>query len=69
MEIKDKVIPNLVGVDVGCGMYTVKLKEKGWNFLRLIVLYETRSRLEEPFAPVLGNIDMQKISKWDPFDV
>lgn len=28
MEIKDKVIPNLVGVDVGCGMYTVKLKEK-----------------------------------------
>ncbi|HIP48405.1 MAG TPA: RNA-splicing ligase RtcB [Lutibacter sp.] len=28
MEIKDKVTPNLVGVDIGCGMFTVKLKEK-----------------------------------------
>lgn len=28
MTITDKVIPNLVGVDIGCGMYTVKLKEK-----------------------------------------
>lgn len=31
MEINDKVIPNLVGVDVGCGMYTVKLREKELN--------------------------------------
>ena len=28
MTITDKVIPNLVGVDIGCGMETVKLKEK-----------------------------------------
>ena len=27
MTIKDKVIPNLVGVDIGCGMETVRLKE------------------------------------------
>lgn len=27
MEIKDKITPNLVGVDIGCGMLTVKLKE------------------------------------------
>ena len=27
MEITDKVIPNLVGVDIGCGMLTVKVKE------------------------------------------
>ncbi len=25
MTVKDKVVPNLVGVDIGCGMYTVKL--------------------------------------------
>ena len=25
MTISDKVVPNLVGVDIGCGMYTVKL--------------------------------------------
>lgn len=28
MTITDKVIPNLVGVDIGCGMHTVLLKEK-----------------------------------------
>ena len=27
MVIKDKITPNLVGVDIGCGMLTVKLKE------------------------------------------
>ncbi len=25
MQIKDKIVPNLVGVDIGCGMLTVKL--------------------------------------------
>lgn len=25
MTIKDKVVPNIVGVDIGCGMYTVEL--------------------------------------------
>lgn len=25
MTISDKVVPNIVGVDIGCGMYTVKL--------------------------------------------
>ena len=28
MTVRDKVIPNLVGVDIGCGMLVVKLKEK-----------------------------------------
>ena len=28
MTLKDKVIPNLVGVDIGCGMLAFKLKEK-----------------------------------------
>lgn len=27
MEITDKITPNLVGVDIGCGMLTVKLKD------------------------------------------
>lgn len=27
MTITDKVIPNVVGVDIGCGMHTAKLKE------------------------------------------
>ena len=28
MTIKDKVVPNLVGSDIGCAMLVVKLKEK-----------------------------------------
>ena len=28
MTVKDKVVPNLVGVDIGCGMETILLKEK-----------------------------------------
>ena len=28
MTITDKVIPNLVGVDIGCGMETIRLREK-----------------------------------------
>ena len=35
MTITDQVIPNLVGVDIGCGMLTVKLKEKRLNFPEL----------------------------------
>ena len=27
MTIKDKICPNLVGVDIGCGMETIRLKE------------------------------------------
>ena len=27
MTVIDKACPNVVGVDIGCGMYTVKLKE------------------------------------------
>lgn len=28
MTITDKVSPNLVGVDIGCGMLTIKLNNK-----------------------------------------
>lgn len=35
MTIQDKIVPNLVGVDIGCGMYCVKLKEKEIDFQKL----------------------------------
>jgi len=31
MEVKDKVIPNVVGVDIGCGVLAVKIAEKDIN--------------------------------------
>ncbi len=35
IRLKDKVVPNLVGVDVGCGVLTVKLKNKKVDFAKL----------------------------------
>lgn len=35
MTISDKVVPNLVGVDIGCGMETIKLKEKDIDLKKL----------------------------------
>ncbi len=35
MTITDKIIPNLVGVDIGCGMETAKLKEKRIDLTKL----------------------------------
>lgn len=32
MTITDKVVPNLVGVDIGCGMETIELNEKSIDF-------------------------------------
>lgn len=34
MTIKGKAVPNVVGVDIGCGMYTVKLNEREVDFAR-----------------------------------
>jgi RNA-splicing ligase RtcB len=35
MTIKDKVVPNLVGVDIGCGMETVVLRDERVDLLQL----------------------------------
>ena len=35
MTISDKVCPNLVGVDIGCGMETVRLKDKHMELQKL----------------------------------
>ncbi len=35
MTIKDKIVPNLVGVDIGCGMYVSKINKKTIDFRKL----------------------------------
>lgn len=35
MTITDKACPNIVGVDIGCGMYTVKLAEQKMDFEKI----------------------------------
>ena len=35
MTVTDKAVPNLVGVDIGCGMYTVRLENREIDMERL----------------------------------
>ena len=35
MTVTDKACPNIVGVDIGCGMYTVKLADRELNFEKI----------------------------------
>lgn len=35
VKLKDKVVPNLVGVDIGCGVLTIKLRNKSIDFAAL----------------------------------
>ena len=38
MHISDKVCPNLVGVDIGCGMEVVQIAEKDLDLVLLVFL-------------------------------
>lgn len=75
MEIKDKITPNLVGVDIGCGMLTVKLKETDIDLQKLdAVINEfipngfnthTEQKAEFDFDKLIAknlNIDRAKVS-------
>ena len=35
MTVNDKVCPNIVGVDIGCGMYTLRLADNELNFEKI----------------------------------
>ena len=35
MTVRNKAVPNVVGVDIGCGMYTVRLNEREVDFARV----------------------------------
>ena len=47
MTITDKVIPNLVGVDIGCGMETIRLKEKHIELQKLDKRSRQRPRTQK----------------------
>lgn len=42
MTVTDKIVPNIVGVDIGCGMETVKIKEKHIELQKLDKLIHER---------------------------
>ena len=65
MTLKDKVVPNMVGVDIGCGMETVLLKEKEIDFAaldRAIHRYIPCGReIRGDEHPYNGQIDLTKL--------
>ena len=44
MTITDKAVPNVVGVDIGCGMETVRIRERRLDLKRLDTLIHERIR-------------------------
>ena len=42
MTISDKIVPGIVGVDIGCGMETVRIAEKEIDFAKLDALIHTK---------------------------
>jgi len=58
MEIKDKITPNLVGVDIGCGMLTVKLKETEIDLQKLDAVINE-------FVPNGFNVHSEKKADFD----
>ena len=65
MTIRDKIVPGMVGVDIGCGMETVELAERELDFERLDALI----RREIPFGrevreqphPLSAEIDLTRL--------
>ncbi|MBQ7873983.1 MAG: RtcB family protein [Oscillospiraceae bacterium] len=65
MTITDKVVPGMVGVDIGCGMETVRIAEKEIDFEKLdaLIRSEIPSGMdirEEPH-PFIDEIDLEKL--------
>lgn len=53
-DLGDKVIPNIVGVDIGCGMYTVRLGKVSIDFEKLDEVIRT-------FIPHGHNIHSERV--------
>ncbi len=65
MTIKDKIVPNLVGVDIGCGMITYVLQEKDLDLDKLNQVIYTSipagMNIRETPHPYTQNICLQKL--------
>ena len=57
MTIRDKIVPGMVGVDIGCGMETVKLAEKEIDFAALDALI--RAKIHVDIINFLHNFFLQ----------
>ena len=72
MTITDKVVPNLVGVDIGCGMETVRLEQKHMELQKLDkLIYEkipSGFSIREKAHPYFEQIDLAQLRCFDAID-
>jgi RNA-splicing ligase RtcB len=65
MTITDKVVPGMVGVDIGCGMETVKLAEREIDFDKLDALIRREipcgREIRDAHHPLNDQIDLQQL--------
>ncbi|MGE6259995.1 RtcB family protein [Heyndrickxia sporothermodurans] len=64
IKIKDKVVPNLVGVDVGCGVLTVQLKERDIDFARLDRVIREYVPSGQSIHEDLRNVDIEYLNNF-----
>ncbi len=66
MTIKDKVVPGMVGVDIGCGMETIELGNKEIDLAKLDAaihsLIPSGQEIREIVHPLSNKIDLEKLS-------
>lgn len=69
MTINDKIVPNLVGVDIGCGMAVYVLKEKEINLQKLdeFIYSDIPAGMNVRDVPhkYISNIDLEKLDCFD----
>ena len=69
MTINDKIVPNLVGVDIGCGMAVYVLKEKEINLQKLdeFIYSDIPAGMNVRDVPhkYISNIDLEKLHCFD----
>lgn len=73
MTITDKIVPSMVGVDIGCGMETTRIKETEIDFEKLDALI----RKEIPYGfeirntphPLLDKIDLKEFRCFDQINL
>lgn len=72
ISITDKVVPNWVGVDIGCGMEVVKLKEKHIEPQQLDKLIYSKipcgMSIRNTVHRYVGKIDLTKLYCYNKFD-
>lgn len=65
MKVTDRVIPNLVGVDIGCGMLCVELQKKDIDFAKLDTVIRTSvpsgQSIRSSAHPFINHIELDRV--------